>query len=57
MQDQILCYAVNSNPVVMLDYTVMIVWQVLIFTEIAVKACHFGMGEKNSGMLERKYEF
>lgn len=52
MQDQVLCYAVNSNPVVILDYVVMMVWQVLIFMEIAVKVCHFDMGEERSGMSE-----
>lgn len=52
MQDRVLGYAVNSNPVVMLDCIAMVVWQMLIFMEIAVKVCHFDMGEERSGMSE-----
>ena len=34
----------------MFDSIVMIVWQVLILMEIAVKVCHFDMGEECNGM-------
>lgn len=59
-QDQVLYYAVNSNPVVKFGYIVITVWKCWYLMEITVRVCHFDTGEECSSMsvlLKEKQDF